>query len=180
MAEVEKLLEDEKKVASVPEEMEVPAPVEEAPEVRDRCAEGKGFEYIEGVGSRIQSEAARDRHHQRCGAARKRLHPARSGGDHRIHRHQQQTGAALGEHGRIFTALRASARNTPSCWKPPGSIPSESWPRGSRPICWRRWKPPTSSASWAPPAGPLPGRGWVQQAKDLPRVIMIRREQDRR
>ena len=32
MVEVEKLLEDEKTVASVPEEMEVPAPVEDAPE----------------------------------------------------------------------------------------------------------------------------------------------------
>ena len=51
MAEVEKLLEDEKKVASVPEEMEVPAPVEEAPESETVAPRVKGLEYIEGVGS---------------------------------------------------------------------------------------------------------------------------------
>jgi uncharacterized membrane protein len=55
MVEVEKLLEDGKMVASVPEEMEVPAPVEEpveeAPEVEPVVPAEKGLEYIEGVGS---------------------------------------------------------------------------------------------------------------------------------
>jgi uncharacterized membrane protein len=51
LAEVEKLLEDVKKVASVPEEMEVPAPVEEAPEAEAVAPRAKGLEYIEGVGS---------------------------------------------------------------------------------------------------------------------------------
>jgi predicted flap endonuclease-1-like 5' DNA nuclease len=55
MVEVEKLLEDGKTVASVPEEMEVPAPVEE---VVEEASEGepavqpvKGLAYIEGVGT---------------------------------------------------------------------------------------------------------------------------------
>jgi uncharacterized membrane protein len=55
MVEVEKLLADPKTVASVPEEMEVPAPVEEvaAAEPEEQAAEQrvKGLEYIEGVGS---------------------------------------------------------------------------------------------------------------------------------
>ncbi len=45
MVEVEKLLEDEKTVTSVPEEMEVPAPVEQP------AQRAKGLAYIEGVGS---------------------------------------------------------------------------------------------------------------------------------
>jgi uncharacterized membrane protein len=55
MVEVEKLLEDGKTVASVPEEMEVPAPVEEvveeAPEGEPAVQPVKGLAYIEGVGT---------------------------------------------------------------------------------------------------------------------------------
>ena len=55
LAEVEKALEDPKTVASVPEEMEVPAPVEEpvveeAPEAEPAAQPIKGLTYIEGIG----------------------------------------------------------------------------------------------------------------------------------
>ncbi len=55
LAELEKVLEDQNKVASVPEEMEVPAPVEEP--VVEEAAEAesaeqliKGLAYIQGIG----------------------------------------------------------------------------------------------------------------------------------
>lgn len=51
MAEVEKLLEDAKTVAAVPQEIELPAPIEEAPEVKPGVQRTLGLEYIEGVGS---------------------------------------------------------------------------------------------------------------------------------
>ncbi len=63
MVEVEKLLEDEKTVATVPEEMEVPAPVEEPLEDRN----------VEEIHRRrwqcIQPEIEGSRHHERRGAA---------------------------------------------------------------------------------------------------------------
>ncbi len=59
LAEFEKMLEDEKAVASVPEEMDVPAPIEEAvvepvveaaPAVEPTVPKIKGLTYISGVG----------------------------------------------------------------------------------------------------------------------------------
>jgi uncharacterized membrane protein len=59
MAEVEKLLYVEKAVATVPEEMEVPAPVEEMVETAPGAQRAKELEYIEGVG-KVYSQKLKD------------------------------------------------------------------------------------------------------------------------